>query len=172
MDNLLANLKAVMQSTPQRFQQFVEIYPDDLIRRQPKEGEWSALECLVHLIDTDRDIFSVRVKTFMAGEKEMKAFFPDEEGTKLTDDVTAADLLQQFNKLRTENLKLIDTITDADLSRTAVHSELGEITLSQLLHEWGGHDLMHTVQAEQAMIQPFIAGCEPWKEYFATHIAR
>jgi hypothetical protein len=32
-----------------------------------------------------------------------------------------------------------------------------------------GHDLMHTVQAERALMQPFIAGCGPWQPYCADH---
>ena len=58
----------------------------------------------------------------------------------------------------------------ADLDRKAVHGELGPVTLDEMLHEWAGHDLMHTVQAERALMQPFIENCGPWKPYFAAHI--
>jgi len=57
------------------------------------------------------------------------------------------------------------------LPRTARHQELGPVTLEQLLHEWAAHDLMHTVQAERALMRPFIEGCGPWRPYFADHIA-
>lgn len=170
MDNLLHNLKAVLSTTPDRWHQITQNFSDDILRRQPLAGEWSALECLVHLIDVDTKVFPVRVKAFLAGE-DFPGFFPDEEGARLGDNVTATDLANKYESIRAENLKLIDTITKADLSRTATHAELGKITLSQLLHEWGGHDLMHTVQAEQALMQPFINGCEPWKDYFISHIA-
>ena len=74
--------------------------------------------------------------------------------------------------MRAENLKLIDTITPADLDKTARHAELGTVSLGNLLHEWGGHDLMHLVQAERALMQPFIAGCGAWQSYFTDHVAR
>jgi hypothetical protein len=45
------------------------------------------------------------------------------------------------------------------------------VSLSELLHEWAGHDLMHTVQAERALMQPFIQGCGPWQPYFRDHLA-
>ena len=35
-----------------------------------------------------------------------------------------------------------------------------------MIHQWAGHDLMHTVQGERALLQPFIEGCGPWKRYF------
>ena len=171
MNNLLTDLKAVLTTTPQRLNTIAGTFSDDLLRRQPLPGEWSALECIVHLIDTERDIFPVRVKAILAGE-DLKAFFPDEEGTKLSDDVSAIDLAKQFEAIRAESLKVIDTLTSDDLKREATHSEIGLITLEQLLHEWGGHDLMHTVQAERALMQPFIEGSGPWKPYFADHIAK
>ena len=43
------------------------------------------------------------------------------------------------------------------------------MTLEQLLQEWAGHDLNHTIQAEQALMQPFITRCGPWRKYFADH---
>ena len=69
-----------------------------------------------------------------------------------------------------DSLKLVDQITPADLDRQATHAELGLVSLSELLHEWGGHDLMHTVQAEQAIMQPFIDGCGAWRVYFLDHV--
>jgi hypothetical protein len=73
--------------------------------------------------------------------------------------------------MRVASLELLARLTPADLSRTARHSELGSVTLEQLLHEWAAHDLMHTVQAERALMQPFIAGSGPWRGYFADHDA-
>ena len=170
MDNILENLKAVLSTTPHRWHQLTQNFPEELLRRQPIAGEWSALECLVHLIDLD-GIFSSRVKAFLAGEN-FPAFSPDQQGTKLTDDVSAVELAKQFEAIRADSLKLVNTITKDDLAREASHSELGLVTLGQMLHEWGGHDLMHMVQAEQAMLQPFIEGCGAWKPYFADHIAQ
>jgi len=64
---------------------------------------------------------------------------------------------------------VLKKITVVDLSRQARHQELGIVTMHELLHEWAGHDLMHTVQAERALMQPFIQGCGPWQSYFSDH---
>lgn len=45
------------------------------------------------------------------------------------------------------------------------------VTLREMLNEWAGHDLMHTVQAELAVMQPFITASGPWRGYFADHDA-
>ena len=171
MDNLLVHLTAVLSTTPPRWHQLTQTFPDELLRRKPASGEWSALECLVHLLDLDRMVFPPRVQAFLAGE-DFPAFDPDTQGTKLTDDLSARDLAHQFEAVRAESLKLVSTLTEADLTLEASHSALGLVTLGQMLHEWGGHDLMHIVQAEQAMMQPFIDGCGAWKPYFDDHIVK
>ncbi|MGW8252050.1 MAG: hypothetical protein ACWGO1_15525, partial [Anaerolineales bacterium] len=67
-------------------------------------------------------------------------------------------------------LALLETLTPADLPRTAVHAELGVVTLEEMLNEWAAHDLMHTVQAERALMQPYIDGCSPWQVFFTDHM--
>src|SRR5260221_14319361 len=44
-----------------------------------------------------------------------------------------------------------------------------EVVRGPLVHEWAAHDLMHTVQAERALMQPFVVGSGPWRSYFADH---
>ena len=170
MNNIVTELKAVLSTTPGRWLALTEHFSEGNLRRRPAPDEWSALECLLHLIDMDRGVFPHRVRALLAGE-DFAAFFPDEDGSPLHDDVSARVLATEFDALRRENLKLLDEITPADLSKTATHAELGPVTLGNLLHEWGGHDLMHLVQAEQALMQPFIDGSGPWEVYFTQHKA-
>jgi len=80
-------------------------------------------------------------------------------------------LAADFARHRAENLAALEKINALDLARTAQHSELGLVTLGQMLNEWAAHDLAHTIQAERAMMQPFLAGCGPWRESFKDHDA-
>lgn len=163
--------RAVLQTTPDRWLRLTAGLPADLLRRPPAEGEWSALECLQHLVDTEETVFAARVR-FLLAEQDFPAFDPDREGTKPEAALAPADLAGEFSRQRTRSLALIDTLAEADLKKRARHAELGPVTLEELLHEWAGHDLMHTVQAEQALMQPFIDGCGPWQSYFETHRAK
>jgi hypothetical protein len=74
--------------------------------------------------------------------------------------------------LRADSLLLLKKVTPESLSRQAHHQELGVVTMGELLHQWPGHDLMHTVQAERALMQPLIQGSGPWQIYFSDHVAR
>ena len=168
MSELLAWVRTVLETTPHRWVQLCEALPVELLRRAPAPGEWSALECLLHLVDAERSVFPPRVHYLLA-ERDFPLFNPDTEGTPLTDDLDIAGLAHEFARLREKGLQALADVTPADLGKRARHQELGPVTLSELLHEWAAHDLMHTVQAERALMQPFIQGSGPWTPYFSDH---
>jgi hypothetical protein len=169
--NMLEHLPAVLQTTPLRWTHLTAQFSDEMLRCRPQPGEWSALECLVHLIDLDRSVFPVRVQAILDG-KPFPAFFPERDGTVLTAEMSAGELAEEFAILRTDNLPLVKRLTADDLQKEAHHEELGTVSLENLLGEWGAHDLMHLVQAEQALMQPFIAASGAWQVYFTDHLAR
>lgn len=170
MDDVIVQVKAVLSTTVVRWRNLTETLSADLLTRRPASGEWSAMECLQHLVDTERMVFPARLQALLAG-RDFETFNPDTQGTLLAAQ-TPADLAAEFARYRSASLAALAQVTDLDLSRTARHSELGMVTLAEFLHEWAAHDLNHTVQAERAMMQPFIAGCGPWRSYFADHDSR
>ncbi len=171
MDNILMWVRPVLTTTPTRWMNLIEALPAELLSQPPAPKEWSALECLQHLTDTEQSVFPVRIKYLLA-EQDFPAFDPDSQGTKPAANRSPLDLVAEFARLRTESLSLLSEVTPRDLSRRARHQELGPVTLNELLHEWAAHDLMHTVQAERALMQPFIRGCGPWQHYFADHVVK
>ncbi len=170
MDNILTWVRAVLTTTPTRWANLIEALPVQLLTQPPAPGEWSALECLQHLVDTEQ-IFPVRIKALLAGQN-FPAFDPDTQGTKLNANQSPAPLVAEFARLRAASPNVLTQVTLSDLDRRGIHAELGSVTLSEQLHEWGAHDLMHTVQAERALMQPFIRGCGPWLRYFTDHVAK
>lgn len=168
MSEVLEQVIDVLSSTPECWEGLASSLPIELLQRRPIAGEWSAVECLQHLVDTERNVFPVRVRYFLRGE-DFPAFDPDSQGSP-PEKIQPEALAQDFSQLRDSSLQLLKTLKPTDLSRKAHHEELGLVTLEQMLNEWAGHDLMHTVQAERALMQPFILGCGAWQPYFADHI--
>ena len=167
MDDLLEQVKSVLITTPERWNDLVDSVSVELLQRTPAPQEWSALECLQHLIDTERNVFPVRVRAFLNGQ-DFPAFNPDTEGTK-TGATGAAGMAAEFAHLRAESLALLTHVAADDLNSKSRHAQLGAVSLDEMLHEWAGHDLMHTVQAERALMQPFLRGSGPWRSYFTDH---
>jgi hypothetical protein len=167
MDDVLIYTRSVLATTPARWQRLASSIPANLLERTPAPGEWSAADCLRHLLDTEQFVFPVRVRSFLAG-KPLAAFNPDREGSAYAGQ-TPTQLTDQFARLREENLALLAQVTPDDLARESVHSELGQVTLGQLVHEWAAHDLDHTIQAERSIMQPFISGSGPWRSFFSSN---
>lgn len=170
MEAVVQRAHEILQSTPARWIVLGQTIDPSLLRRAPAPGEWSALECLHHLVETERDVFPVRLQRFLAGQ-DFDAFTPSAEAPATPNDLDAGKLASEFERLRLGSLEMLERLGVSDLGRSALHPELGSVTLSQMIHEWAAHDLMHTVQAERALMQPFIDGCGPWRSYFSDHIA-
>jgi len=166
MDNLIDIARTALRASPARWNELTTCFPRELLSRAPLPGEWSAVQCLQHLIDGERFVFPVRVKGFLAGQ-DIVDFDQETQGTKAVS--TPAELAAEFAKLRKANLKLLERVTPADLDRESVHSALGRVTLGEMINEWVAHDLMHMVQAERAVMQPFIADCGAWKRFFTDY---
>ena len=168
MDEALHQIRAVLETTAPRWSNLAETLPPELLARAPAPGEWSAHQCLQHLLDAEREVFPVRLRAFLAGQERLAAFDPDAQGGDAAGrDPT--DVAAELARLRAESLALLGDVTPADLARTAEHGELGRVTRGDLLHEWAAHDLMHTVQAERALMQAFIPGSGRWRPYFRDH---
>lgn len=168
MDNILAQMRAILITTPERWQRLVEVLPVALLQRPAAPGEWSALECLQHMVETER-VFGDRLRCFLEN-RDFPDFVPGHKGEELMDASDPTALIARFTELREQSLQSLSAITEADLERTAHHNRLGTVQLHQMLHQWAAHDLSHTVQAEEAIMQPLIAGCGPWQTFFQAHV--
>ena len=167
MNTLLEHVQAVLSTTPERWQRLVSTLPLDLLTRAPAAGEWSALNCLQHLLVAERQLFPVRCRAFLTGQ-DLGDFDPNQQHPDL-ELQTPEQLAAAFAQYRQESLALLKQVKDEDLERTTQHPKLGTVTLAQMLHTWAAHDLMHTVQAERALMQPFMLGCGPWRSFFWDH---
>jgi hypothetical protein len=167
VENLLQEVREALTATPARWLTLTETLSAAALERPPAPGEWSAAECLGHLIQTERDVFPVRVRNFLAGEG-LSGFTPS--GATGDADLSLPELAAEFARLRAANLELIAGIQPEDLERVARHNQLGPVTLGEMLHTWAAHDLNHTMQAERALMQPFIAGSGAFRVRFEEHV--
>jgi hypothetical protein len=167
----IPSILSILQTTPQRWLHLVESVPEPLFARSPVSGQWSALACLQHIIDTEH-VLQLRLRAFLEGWESFPGFNPDAEGTQLGAPPSAQSLAGEFAALRAASLQAIGQIQPSDLGRRCLHQELGMVSLEEMLNEWPAHDLNHTIQAECALMQPFIHGCGLWQRYFTDHLAR
>jgi hypothetical protein len=155
MDNTLKWSKSIITISPARWISLVQSVPMELLSMRPAPNEWSAIECLQHVTDVERVSFPMRIKALLA-QQPFTGFNPADQPPKTAPTAALAD---EFNQLRQQTLVLFDQITEADLDNQSLHAEYGMVTMRQFVHHMAGHDLNHLVQAERALMQPFIRGC-------------
>jgi hypothetical protein len=169
MNNSLETTRGVLETTPRRWESLVESVPEDLLLRSPLPGEWSAFDCLRHLLEAERDLLSVRLNHILDGRAELVPYDPDAPRDPIPEQTTR-DILAAFVALRRESVRTLASLTPDDLSQTIFHPEYRvDVSLGELLDLWAAHDLMHTVQAEEALMQAFIPGSSVWRPEFAEH---
>ncbi len=170
MDRLISDATSVLAASPPRWTELTARVDPGLLERPAAPGQWSALQCLQHVVDTERGAFPARVVAFLEG-RDFPSFDPDADGHVRAPEAGARELAAEFDRLRASSLALLAGLSPDDLDRRARHAELGPVTLRELLNEWAAHDLMHLVQGERALMQAFIPGSGPWRGYFADHEA-
>ena len=135
----------------------------EALDRRPSEKSWSQTEILAHLADFEVSCFQARVETILRGDPVL-AMNPDKRAADIS--YAAMDpfmSLDRFCRDRERSLARIRQLSVRDLTRLAVHSEIGEIPLANLLAEWVIHDLGHIRQLVVAAAQPFLPATGPWR---------
>ena len=57
----------VLKTTPQRWVQLASKLSPELFQRKPAPTEWSAYDCLRHIVDTERSVFPPRLGYLLRG---------------------------------------------------------------------------------------------------------
>jgi hypothetical protein len=169
MTTILPWAISILATTPDRWLRLAHGLPEDLLKRPPAAGEWTAVDCLHHLNATE-NVFAARLQAFLSGRESFPAYHPDAPHNRPDPSVSALELAEEFARRRSASLESLRGLAESELGRTARHAELGPVSLDQMVNEWAAHDLNHTVQAERALMQPFLAGCGPWIVYFEDHV--
>jgi hypothetical protein len=118
---------------------------------RPEPGEWSANECVGHLIEAETRGFAGRIRQILAAE-------PGRPATLLTWDPPAVararedhlrsgrELAAAFAALRADGVALVRGLDPADLARFGNHPDVGPLRVDELLGEWVHHDRNHIRQ--------------------------
>lgn len=139
-------------------------------RWNPAPDRWSILQVLGHLVHVERLGFRGRVERILAEENPLlPGYDPDvfaADGSYALPDLETA--LGLYERERAASLALLKTIAASALARTAVHGELGPLTLENLLNEWPFHDLGHLRQiAELVRAVRFYPNLGPWQKFYS-----
>jgi hypothetical protein len=129
---------------------------------------WSPYDVIGHLIHCDEYNWIPRIEVVLSNSI-VKKFEPLDRFAQLekSKGKNLNQLLEQFVKIRFDSIKKLNalTITHKQLSKTAIHPELGSVTLSQLISTWVVHDLDHISQIVRVMAKQYKDEVGPWIQY-------
>jgi len=155
----------LLEATPAILRGLMSEISDEDARWKPAPDRFSIAEVLAHLSHSEGHCYRARVDRFLA--EEMPELEPDDAQMHL-ELYKNGDLEEDFGHFedqREVNIELLRGLPAAAGSRRAKHRAAGEITLSQMLHEWALHDLGHVRQiAELVRARKYRAGAGPLGE--------
>ena len=152
----------LLKTTPDLIRGLLSEVTEDDVRWKPAPGRFSMGEVLAHLCHSEGHCYRARLDRFL--NEDMPEFEPDDAQFHL--DLYAAadpeDSFDHFEEQRETNIEFMRELPEEDGDRRALHKEAGEITLSNMLHEWALHDLGHIRQiAELVRARRYLAGAGP-----------
>jgi hypothetical protein len=155
----------LLEATPGILRGLMSEISDEDARWKPAPDRFSIAEVLAHLSHSEGHCYRARVDRFLA--EEMPELEPDEAQMylELYRDGDPERDFGHFEEQRERNIELLRGLPAEAGSRQAMHRAAGEITLSQMLHEWALHDLGHVRQiAELVRARRYLAGAGPLGE--------
>ena len=153
---------ALLHSTPEVLRGLMSELTDEDARWKPAEDRFSVAEVLAHLSHSEGHCYRMRLDRFLSEERP--EFEPDDAQMYLDlyRNADPEDAFDQFEEQRESNVDYLRELPASAGDRRAIHKEYGEITLSQMLHEWALHDLGHIRQiAELVRARRYLGGARP-----------
>lgn len=158
----------VLERTPAVLDQLLRDLPPAWTEAREGADTWSAFDVVGHLIDGEETDWIPRARVALSDAPERR-FLPFDRLRHLTRNPGRAlgDLLDEFAVLRRANVATLRAfaLTPADLDRTAIHPDLGSVTLGQHLSTWVTHDLGHLAQIARVMAKQYADEIGPWRAF-------
>lgn len=131
------------------------------LRDRPAPTEWSVIECLGHLLDSEI-VTSARVRWIIAEDTPDIVGYDQELWVAALEhrDDAPDELIARFDALRGANLQLWGRLGATMAERFGVHRERGPESYGLLTRLQAGHDRFHLAQADRALAA-LVGGNEP-----------
>ncbi len=148
----------VLKRTPIVLETLLSELSDDWIHCNEGPGTWSPFQVVGHLVVNEETNFPVRVRAILSNRESIS--LSRISITSHLERFAAVPLSEQFilfKELRAQSVALVASlpISVEDLSRTAIHPEVGTVQLRHVLATWVAHDLVHIGQITRVMAKQY-----------------
>jgi hypothetical protein len=146
------NPLSVLETTVDRIAALTRDLPPEQLEAPIAPGKWSVHQIVAHLADNELAT-CVRSRWILNEEKPMLIGYDQDLWMKgwQREEEPFDETFARFRVLRNSQLRLLRKCSEADLARTGIHAERGEISIAWLRDLVAGHDINHLLQLERAL---------------------
>jgi hypothetical protein len=142
-----AEILKALRAGPIVLRRLVRDLPDASIRERPAPGEWAIVEVIAHLADTEERALARTRRMLDEDEPFLEPYDPAQLAIERGYiDMAIGDALDRFERLRVEQARLLEGLSDDGWERVGNHGEHGRITVQQLAAHTAGEDADHLAQ--------------------------
>ena len=115
----------------------------------PRPGQWSLRHVLAHLADAEL-VYGVRLRLLVGTQHpHLEGYDQERWAERFTDLETIESALERWRVQREANLRLLDSLTEGEWSRTGTHVERGVESVEDQLVRMSDHDTGHLRQVQE-----------------------
>lgn len=160
----------ILSKTPETVKSLLENLSEDWTKSEGNKDDWSPFDIVGHYIHAEETDWIPRAEIILR-QGENPRFEPFDRYAQFENSQgkTLGELLETFAEARKKSLEILKSwnLTDEHLQLKAIHPELGEINLEQLLSTWVVHDLTHIRQIATNLAKKYAENVGVWKEYLS-----
>ncbi len=150
----IKEIAAAYQKSTEDFEKLVASIPSDQLDTKHPEG-WSARQVIHHMADSEAQSYA-RIRRLIAEPEGTIIQGYDENAWGASAVLGYSTLpidfsIKVFSAVRASSLIMIERLTDADLSKSGMHSESGPFSIEKWCRAYTAHPLDHIGQIEKAL---------------------
>jgi hypothetical protein len=155
MSDFIAETTALLERTPQVLRALLAGLPSAVVEAPGAEG-WSPKDVVAHLASIQRAANIQRVAMMLEADDPLIPGIDEEQVLEASGlrQRPLADLLDRFERDRTDGVALLRRLTPGDLARTGRHSVVGALRIADIVHHIAYHDLLHVGQIAALLAAP------------------
>lgn len=158
----------ILEKTPQILTILLDNISEERTSNNEGNQSWSAFDVVGHLIHCDESNWIPRIEITLSDAVVVK-FEPLNRFAQIekNKNKTLLQLLNEFVKIRFSSITKLRSLnlTEEQLMKKAIHPDLGEVNLAQLIATWVVHDLAHMNQISRVMAKQYKEEVGPWVDY-------
>lgn len=117
--------------------------------KKPSDGGWTASQCLAHLADAEISL-ALRVRMMLTSDGYKFSSWDEDAFAVIKEDRDPRTSIESFISLRKGTLEILETLSDAQLSRSGTRANGEPITIIDYVSMMSRHVRTHLEQGVKA----------------------